>query len=494
MHPKINLLITLRELVNISRGKYAMDSIPSKLSPDLSPTVSGSEEEVEQGQYSTSPSSPSEAGEGQLTKGRVSVSMVAQRDTAPKPSKFVNPPPVPQYSFEDGLRRVPPYQFSYNTYCKERWRGKGVLEVFSSEFRDRPLEYYKSAIEKGSIRIIRRDKSGAGPGIKGGRNNGRVKQGTHEEMNDSGAQLASMQTIIASVDLKLENGDMLVHTLHRHEPPVTAKPIETVYEDERLIVINKPAGVPVHPAGRYNFNTIIEIMKHDYNGHAPLPCNRLDRLTSGLMFMAKTPEAANDFMGQLQTRTIKKQYVARVKGKFPSEEVTCNQPILSVSPKLGLNRVRASGKTAKTLFKRLKYNPEKNYSIVECHPFTGRTHQIRVHLQFLGHPIINDPIYCNRNVWGPTLGEGGEGEDEEIIERLNKVGREEEVRYEEIIEDYEGRKAEKLTGKRCEVCDTPLFSDPGRHELGIYLHAKRYECEDGQWGYETELPEWATED
>ena len=108
--------------------------------------------------------------------------------------------------------------------------------------------------------------------------------------------------------------------------------------------------------------------------------------------MAKTPEAANDFMGQLQTRTIKKQYVARVKGEFPSEEVTCDQPILSVSPKLGLNRVRASGKTAKTLFRRIRYNPEKNYSIVECHPFTGRTHQIRVHLQFLGHPITNDPV------------------------------------------------------------------------------------------------------
>ncbi|CAZ83861.1 unnamed protein product [Tuber melanosporum] len=456
MHPKINLLITLRELVNISRRKYAMDTLPFKSSPGLSPIVFGSQEEVEKGPSSASSSSSSKAGEGQSTKGRVSVPMVAQKDTAPKPPKFVNPPPVPQYSFEDGLRRVPPYQFSYNTYCKERWRGKGVLEVFWSEFRDRPLEYYG--------------------------------------MNGGGAQLASMQTIIASVDSKLENGDMLVHTLHRHEPPVTAKPIETVYEDDRLIVINKPAGVPVHPAGRYNFNTVIEIMKHDYNGHAPLPCNRLDRLTSGLMFMAKTPEAANDFMGQLQTRTIKKQYLARVKGKFPAGEVTCSQPILSVSPKLGLNRVRASGKTAKTLFKRLKYNTEKNYSIVECHPFTGRTHQIRVHLQFLGHPIINDPIYCNRNVWGPALGKGGEGEDEEIIERLNKVGREEEVRYEEIIEDYEGRKAEKLTGKRCEVCDTPLFSDPGLHELGIYLHAKRYECEDGQWGYETELPEWATED
>lgn len=82
--------------------------------------------------------------------------------------------------------------------------------------------------------------------------------------------MAPLQTIVASLDSKLENGDMLVHTLHRHEPPVTAKPIERVYEDDRLIVINKPAGVPVHPAGRYNFNTVIEIMKHDCDGRAPL--------------------------------------------------------------------------------------------------------------------------------------------------------------------------------------------------------------------------------
>lgn len=63
---------------------------------------------------------------------------------------------------------------------------------------------------------------------------------------------------------------MIAHTLHRHEPPVTEKLIEVVFEDDRLIVINKPAGVPVHPAGRYNFNSVIEIMKFERNGVAPL--------------------------------------------------------------------------------------------------------------------------------------------------------------------------------------------------------------------------------
>lgn len=131
------------------------------------------------------------------------------------------------------------------------------------------------------------------------------------------------------------------------------------------------------------------------------------------MFMAKTRQAADDFMSQLSTRTIRKQYIARVMGKFPayefppplspslsaphltdplSTEIICDEPILSVSPKLGLNRVRASGKPAKTLFKRLRHVEARGYSIVECHPFTGRTHQIRVHLQYLGHPIVNDPV------------------------------------------------------------------------------------------------------
>jgi len=119
-----------------------MDTTLSKLSTDLSPTILGSKEEGGLGSSSTSTSSPPEVREGQPTEGKLSVSIDAQKGDMPKPSKVVNPPPVPQYSFEDGLRRVPPYQFSYNTYCKERWRGKAVLEVFSTEFRDRPLEYY----------------------------------------------------------------------------------------------------------------------------------------------------------------------------------------------------------------------------------------------------------------------------------------------------------------------------------------------------------------
>ena len=310
---------------------------------------------------------------------------------------------------------------------------------------------------------------------------------------------------------------------------MTAQAIRVVHEDNDLIVIDKPAGVPVHPAGRYNYNSVVEIMRAERGlGWNPLPCNRLDRLTSGIMFIGKNAAAAEKMSVEIKSRTVKKEYVARVIGEFPVEDIICDQPVMSVSPKLGLNRARASGKPARTVFKRLAFYPskgptnspvadlsddtrsekqrareehrpwtkKKGYSIVRCLPLTGRTHQLRVHLQYLGHPIANDPIYCNQRVFGPELaaGDSVSDDDTEIISRLSLMGKSEAadtVAYQEMVEEYQERKAEKMTGKLCEVCDTPLYSDPGPHELGIYLHAKKYASGDGSWSYETGLPEWA---
>lgn len=314
-----------------------------------------------------------------------------------------------------------------------------------------------------------------------------------------------------------------------------------MHEDNDIIVINKPAGVPVHPAGRYHYNSLVEIMRAERgHGFDPLPCNRLDRLTSGIMFIAKHKKAADDMTKQIMGRTIKKEYVARVAGEFPEGTVVCNQPILQISPKLGLNRVRANGKPAKTVFVRLAYYPPKEeedvkqnsaaepspdpsdsitegpantttppadpskpwrshrgYSIVRCLPLTGRTHQLRVHLQFLGHPITNDPIYCNQKVFGLSLaaGDASGTADDDIMTRLSRMGKSEVADalayHDEMVDEYNKRKAEKMTGEVCEVCKTPLYSDPGVHEMGIYLHAKRYACQEGRWSYETELPAWA---
>lgn len=316
--------------------------------------------------------------------------------------------------------------------------------------------------------------------------------------------------------------------MHRHEPPVTATPIGVVHEDNDIIVINKPAGVPVHPAGRYNYNSVVEILRAE-RGYTfnPSPCNRLDRLTSGVMFIGKNRKAADELSIQIKERTVKKEYVARVVGEFPEGDIVCEKPILQISPKLGLNRVRANGKEARTVFRRLAYypppaakgtkNPQEEggdattknttngqpwknlsgYSIVRCMPLTGRTHQLRVHLQFLGHPIANDPIYANQRVFGPSLAASDEASDndDDIMTRLGRMGKDEVAEavayHDEMVDEYNKRKAEKLSGDVCDVCDTALYTDPGAHELGIYLHARRYACEEGRWSYETDLPAWA---
>lgn len=383
------------------------------------------------------------------------------------------------YYFEDDLRRVKPYHFTYNTWCKERWRGRTLIDIFECEFRDRPVEYYRAAMELGDIFVNMRR---VGP------------------------------------EYIVRNGDQISHTLHRHEPPVTAEPVGIIHEDDDMIVINKPAGVPVHPAGRYNFNSVVEIMKADRGkDFMPYPCNRLDRLTSGIMFIGKSPRAAEDLGIKIKERTVRKEYLARVMGEFPDGEVVCDQPILQISPKLGLNRVRANGKSARTVFKKLAYYPplpgspthespdgevkrvNAGYSIVRCLPVTGRTHQIRVHLQHLGHPIQNDPIYANQRVWGMDLGhddpDATRNTDDDVMARLARMGKDEVaqavVYYDEMVEKYEKKRAEKMTGELCEVCATPLYSDPGSHELSLWLHSLRYEDAHGAWSYVSPLPKWA---
>ncbi|RAK85465.1 DRAP deaminase [Aspergillus costaricaensis CBS 115574] len=421
-----------------------------------------------------------------------------------------DPWPAPYY-LEGGLRRVKPYHYTYNTFCKERWRGRELVDIFLSEFRDRPAEYYRKALQDGLVAV---NGTPAGP-----------------------------NTVV-------KNGQIISHTLHRHEPPVTGKEIGIIHEDDDLIVIDKPAGVPVHSAGRYHYNSVLEIMRSQRHPEwVPRPCNRLDRLTSGVMFLGKTPKAAENMTGKLKARTLQKEYVARVKGKFPDGVIVCDQPIMSVSPKVGLNRVRATGKEAKTKFRRLAYippqapepqsapdaegrvatpppvytNEDEGYSIVHCLPLTGRTHQIRVHLQFLGHPISNDPIYSNRKVFGPDLGknETSDERDNELIDKLCNIGKTEvpdtvsyrthlttvpmvppgtdnsvveEImsrEHEAAVERYHKRKGEMLSGERCKICDTELYSDPRPEDLGIFLHAAAYSDKEEGWKYTSKMPSWA---
>ncbi|KAJ3082114.1 RNA pseudouridylate synthase domain containing protein 2, partial [Quaeritorhiza haematococci] len=245
--------------------------------------------------------------------------------------------------------------------------------------------------------------------------------------------------------------------------------------------------------------------------------NRIDRLTSGILLIALTKEKSTSMMKEMMGRNIQKTYLCRVKGEFPEGEVVCEEPILTISFKLGINIVSPEGKPCKTIFQRLSYNGLT--SLVMCKPLTGRTHQIRVHLQYLGYPIANDPIYCSET-WGENMGKGGvdQATAQNAVDRLaegtypvaatpqrssspsstpnNKAWEPSSAESEKATgttpsESTTASSASQSNILECLECSLNR-RDPVPEQLQIYLHSWRYEGVG--WSWETPKPAWASDD
>lgn len=185
------------------------------------------------------------------------------------------------------------------------------------------------------------------------------------------------------------------------EPDVNAD-IRLLHEDEAVIVLEKPAPLPMHACGRFNRNTLQYLMHLAYAPQKPRACHRLDANTSGLVLLARTRHVARLVQAQFAEGTVEKIYVARVQGHPTWEEYCCELPIGSEASDLGSRDVdEISGDAARTEFKVLCRDPDGTARI-EARPLTGRTNQIRVHLWQLGHPIVGDPAYLLGGLLGDT--------------------------------------------------------------------------------------------
>ncbi|WHE07971.1 RluA family pseudouridine synthase [Thermoanaerobacterium thermosaccharolyticum] len=175
-------------------------------------------------------------------------------------------------------------------------------------------------------------------------------------------------------------------------------PLDIIYEDDDIIVINKPQGMVVHPApGNYSGTLVNALLYHcknlsGINGELrPGIVHRLDKDTSGVMVVAKNDKAHLDLSNQIKERTILKKYIAIVEGVIKDDEGSIEAPIGRDHVERKKMAVTEDGRYALTLYKVLERY--KNNSLIEATIKTGRTHQIRVHMSYIGHPIVGDEVY-----------------------------------------------------------------------------------------------------
>uniref|UniRef100_A0AC35UDF9 Pseudouridine synthase n=1 Tax=Rhabditophanes sp. KR3021 TaxID=114890 RepID=A0AC35UDF9_9BILA len=373
------------------------------------------------------------------------------------------------FTVKEGIRYLDPYWTTYTTRTKGRWVNQNLVDVFGKEFISTNPNYAKIAVKAGRMFV-------------------------------NGHKMTDLSYV-------LKNGDKIVHVSHRHEHPILGSKIEIIENNDDYCVVNKPPSMPVHPCGQYKVHSILGQLNVRENIRGLRTLYRLDRATSGLLIFAKNYEADREFKAAMEDRGIKKQYLALVEGHFPEQEIICEEPIGPLVLTMGIHCVRGDGKSAKTTFKKEWF--DGRCSLVRCFIESGRTHQIRVHLQYLGFPIVDDQLY-NTQYWGKEKGKNGEygkaletlAEDISIAHKSSLWHESPNAEYnknmdkwanEELPSTFEIANCEDLTNLPqfdpfCLNCNVEKKDIPPSH-FQLFLHCLKYET--NKFTYQTPMPEWA---
>jgi len=202
-----------------------------------------------------------------------------------------------------------------------------------------------------------------------------------------------------------EEGDIISivmpeETSHFAPEPI---PLDIIYEDDDLFIINKQPGIVVHPTKGQPCHTVANAMTYHMLSHEPFKIrfiNRLDMDTSGVLAMGKNAYAQDAFIKQMQRGNVSKKYIAVVNGIIENDAGTIDLPIGRPDPERPARSVMAGGRPSITNYKTLERFPAgKGHTLLELSLETGRTHQIRVHLSHMGHPVTGDSLYGGESVY-----------------------------------------------------------------------------------------------
>lgn len=206
----------------------------------------------------------------------------------------------------------------------------------------------------------------------------------------------------AAADQIVRAGERFVQLVPANVEPDVNADIRVLHEDQAILVVEKPAPLPMHPGGRYNRNTLQYILDEVYHPQKLRACHRLDANTSGLVVVARSRHFAGQVQPQFSRGEVEKLYLTRVQGHPAEDSFICEAPISREAGALGGREVdEEGGDEARTEFRVLSRDADGT-ALLEARPITGRTNQIRIHLWQLGFPILGDPTYLPGGAVGDT--------------------------------------------------------------------------------------------